>query len=369
MVWKIILILVLLLSVRFIPLAVGDRYMGGGALNYKLAPELFSWANFDGEHYLSISIFGYKFLEQAFFPAYPLLISIFAKPFSRDLLSSLINSTLAGLIISNASFLLALLLLFNLLRIDYSKKIAYLTLTIILIFPTSFYFGAVYSESLFLLFSILSFLSARKGRWFWAAFFGFLSCATRIFGLLILPALLIEAYQQRAHLLKVAWIFLIPLGLGFYMLYQYLTVGDALAFYHLQKLVGEQHQSGLTLLPQVYYRYVKMVLTVDKFNPIYQTVLLEFFVGITFFLLPLYGYFKKVRPSYIFYALISFLLPTIQGSFSSVPRYVIVFFPSFIALALFINNLPKFFRIISLFGFFIGLILEAALFFRVYWVA
>ena len=249
--WKLILIIVLLLSIKFIPLAVGDKFLGGGPLNYRIAPELFSWANFDGEHYLSISIFGYKFLEQAFFPVYPLLISIFAKPFSSDLMSSLINSTLVGLIISNASFLLSLLFLFILLRIDYSKKIAYLTLILILIFPTSFYFGALYNESLFLLLSVLSFFSARKGRWFWASFFGFLSSATRVFGILIFLSLLIEAYQQRAKLSKVAWIFLIPAGLCLYMLYQQLVFHDPLAFYHLQKIVGEQHQSGIVLLPQV----------------------------------------------------------------------------------------------------------------------
>lgn len=366
--WRVILLLISIFSINFIPLAFTDRFLGGGPIFFKINPYLFSWANFDGEHYLSIAIFGYKNLEQAFFPMYPLLISIFAKPFSTELLSSLINSTIVGLIISNISFLLSLLLLFNLLRIDYSRKIVYLTLTFILVFPTSFYFGAVYNESLFLLLCVLSFLNARKGRWFWAAFFGFLSSTTRIFGLLIFPALLIEAYQQRANLSKVVWIFLIPSGLGLYMLYQYFTVGDALAFYHLQKLVGEQHQSELTLLPQVYYRYVKMLLTTDKFNPIYQTVLLEFIVGITFFGLPLYGYLKKVRLSYILYALMGFLLPSVQGSFSSVPRYVIVFFPSFLILALIVDK----FRIIKcllLIIFIIFLIIETSLFLRGYWVA
>ena len=82
--WKISLIMILLYSVSNIPLGHTDRFLGGGPVNFTIAPELFSWANFDGEHYLAISMFGYKFLEQAFFPVYPLLISIFARPFYTE---------------------------------------------------------------------------------------------------------------------------------------------------------------------------------------------------------------------------------------------------------------------------------------------
>ncbi|MCL4417837.1 MAG: hypothetical protein M1365_14295, partial [Actinobacteria bacterium] len=346
-----------------------DRFLGGGPINYATSPQLFAWANFDGEHYLSIAIFGYKYLEQAFFPVYPTLISIFARPDPYNLLVSLINSTLTGLIISNVSFVLALIFLFELIKIDFSKQIAYLTIILILIFPTSFYFGAVYNESLFLLFSVLSFYNARKGNWLAAGMFGMVSSATRIFGIFILPALLIEAWQQRIRSPRIFWVFLIPAGLGIYMLYQFITVGDPLAFYHLQKLVGEQHQSGLTLLPQVYYRYIKMIFTVNLQNPIFQTIVLEFIVGILFFLLPIYGYFKKIRLSYLVYAMLGFLTPTIQGSFSSVPRYGMFYLSSFLAAAIWFGGLPKLIRFLLLVLLFFGLIIETAFFLRGYWIA
>lgn len=367
--WKIILILVSFMAIKFIPLSYQDRFLGGGPINYQLSPELFSWANFDGEHYLSIAIFGYKGLEQAFFPVYPMLISFFAKPFSESLFSSLVNSTIIGLIISNTVFLFALIILYKLINIDFSKRIALLTISLLLVFPTSFYFGALYSEALFLLLSVNSFMNARKAKWVQAGIWGAFASATRIFGILLFPALLIEVYLQKEKLSKTFWIILIPFGLGIYMLYQYLTVGDAFAFYHLQKVVGEQHQSGLTSLPQVYFRYVKMILSVDIINPIYQTVWLEFLVGILFFTLPLYGYFKKIRLSYLFYAMVGFLLPSIQGSLSSVPRYVIVFFPSFLTLALLINSLPKLVRALIIFVSSILLLTETAIFLRGYWVA
>lgn len=367
--WRVSLIIISLLAIYFVPLGYKDRFLGGGPLNYQLSPQFFSWANFDGEHYLSIAIFGYKYLEQAFFPVYPMVMSFLAKPFSYDLFSSLVNFTLAGLIISNVSFVLALIFLWELISIDFSKKIAYLTIILILIFPTSFYFGAVYNESLFLLLAVLSLFCARKGNWWLAGIFGAFASATRVFGILLLPVLLIEAWEQKIKFSKMFWIFLVPLGLGIYMWYLNVTIGDPIAFYSFQRLIGEQHQPGITLLPQVYFRYIKMLATTSIQNPIFQTLMLEFIVGIVFFLLPIYGYFKKIRLSYLVYAMLGFLIPTIQGSFSSTPRYVIILFPSFLAAAIWTEGLPKMIRIITLFVSCCALVLETALFLRGYWIA
>lgn len=367
--WRILLIAVLFFSLKFIPLGNGNNFLGGGALNYKLSPQLFSWANFDGEHYLSIAMFGYKSLEQAFFPVYPILIAFFARPVSYDFFSLQINSTIIGLLISNISLYFALILLWKLLNLDFTKKISMLTIILIMVFPTSFFFGALYNESLFLLLTLLAFYNARQKNWFLASFFAMIASATRIFGILLLPALLIEAYLQKEKFSKYFWIGLIPFGLLGYMLYQYFSVGDALAFYRLQDLVGEQRQGGLVLLPQVYFRYIKMILNVDPANFIYQTILLEFIVGIIFFILPIYGFFKKIRISYLFYALSAFLITTVQGAMSSVPRYVLVFFPSFIALAIWLMSLQKLTRIIIVLFLIVLLFIETALFLRGYWIA
>lgn len=367
--WKVYLIFLSLVAIKYIPLGYKDRFLGGGSANYHLAPEVFSWANFDGEHYLSIAIFGYKGLEQAFFPVFPLLISLLSSPFSYDLTSALFFGTLSGMFITSVSFFLALIFLWKLIVIDFSPKIAYWTIIVLLLFPTAFYFNAVYNEALFLLLAVLSFYFARKNNWMLAGIFGAVSSATRIFGLMIFPSLLLDGWRKKILKQNYFWIFLVPIGLLTYMGYQWITTGDPLTFYKLQKIVGEQHQSGITLLPQVYYRYIKMLLTVDITNPIYQTIVLEFITGIAFFLLPIYGYFKKIPLHYLLFALAGFLLPTIQGSLSSVPRYIIVFFPSFIALAFFINSLPRIARFSFLIVSFLWLSLETMLFIRGYWVA
>ena len=169
--WRIFLIFIAIFAIHYIPLAFEDRFLGGGFINYHLAPEFFSWANFDGEHYLSIATFGYKHLQQAFFPIYPLIIFLLTKPFSYDLFSAIPFGILSGILISNISFLFSLIYLGELLRIDFPKNIVFLTLMVLVFFPTSFYFGAVYSESLFFLFTVLSFYSARKNKWLIATFF------------------------------------------------------------------------------------------------------------------------------------------------------------------------------------------------------
>ncbi len=367
--WKFLLVLTLLLSVMFLPLGATDRFLGGGIERYSPSPEVFAWANFDGEHYLSIAIFGYKSLEQAFFPVYPKLISLLSAPFSGDLYSAFTASVLSGLFISTIAFILALIIFWDLILLDYKKDVAFLAMLALLTFPTAFFFSSLYNESLFLVLTLASFYSARKGKWGWAGIFGMIASATRVFGILILPALIIEAYLQRAHPKKILGLMLIPLGLLGYMLYQLQTVGDPLAFYNLQTIVGQQHQQGIVLLPQVFVRYIKMLISFDVTNIMYLTLVLEFMIGILFFVLPIIGYLKKVRLSYLFFAAAGFLLPTFTGSFSSVPRYVLVLFPSFIVMGIILSKQKKIIRVAFLLISFIWLVIEASLFFRGYWVA
>src|SRR5207249_3561342 len=63
-------------------------------------------------------------------------------------------------------------------------------------FPTAFFFLAPYSESLYLLLSLLSFRAARRDRWLAAGVFGAGTAATRVVGFLLAPALSIEAVHR-----------------------------------------------------------------------------------------------------------------------------------------------------------------------------
>lgn len=363
-IWKVILFLVGVASFELIPLY--SRHLLGGGIDYYLNQlYIFPWANFDGEHFITLAQFGYQEYTQAFFPLYPMIMSV-VMYYPGDTLPLLAKS---GLFITSISFALALLFFYKLLKLDYSSKFSLGVIFLLLVFPASFYFNAVYSESLFLLLILGSFYFFRKQRFFWAFIFGFLACLTRVFGILIFISFLIDIFVYKIPLKKSFWVFLIPFGLISYMSYLYLSVGDPLAFYNLQLIVGQQHQRGIILFPQIIYRYLKIILSTDFLTPLITTILFELACGILFLLLPIIGYLKKMRLSYLFFSFFGYLLPTIQGSFSSLPRYVLVLFPSFIILALMIKTLPSVIKTFLVSLSLTLLIIETAFFIRGYWVA
>lgn len=364
LIWKSVLFLILSFSYIAIPLYSHDL-LGGGYSQYLTHYYILPWANFDGEHFLSIASLGYQQYQQAFFPLFPYLISLGLLAFGNNILAG----AFTGLLISTITFFSALIFLYKLLKLDYSSKFSLAVILVLLLYPASFYFNAVYTESLFLFLIVASFYFFRTKHFFWAAIFGLLASTTRVFGVLLLISFLIEIFINKYPIRKTFWIALIPTGLLGYMTYLYYSVGDPLAFYNLQLIVGEQHQRGVVLFPQVVFRYLKIILSNETLNPLITTILFELIVGIGFMLLPIIGLFKKIRLSYLFFAFAAYLLPTIQGSFSSLPRYVLILFPSFIVLTMVIKALPVWLRYILGFLSLVLLIIETTFFLRGYWVS
>jgi len=364
LVWRIFLFVVGLVGFIFVPL-FSRNFLGGGYQLYNQFFYLMPWANYDGEHYLSIALRGYQSLEQAFFPLYPLLVHIGIFFSKTDFLSTV----LSGLVISHLCFLGSLYLLFKLARLDYSSQIAWRTLLLLLLFPTSFFFAAFYTESLFLFLSVATFYFYRKNNFWLAAVCGFLASFTRVFGVLLFLSLIIDLWLSKKSLKESFPLLLIPGGLLLYMAYLWWSVGDPLAFYNLQSIIGEHRGKGIILFPQVVYRYLNILIHYQEVNTFLASFLLEFVSTVSFVLLVIVGYFKKIRISYLFYALASILLPTIQGSFSSGSRYVLVVFPVFIIWALLIEKLPRIIQVIlfMLMGLMLGFF--TILFIRGYWVA
>ena len=152
--WRLVLFLVSYVGIHLIP-GLGNRYP---YVNYILEPTgmpswIWGFGGFDGVHYLKIAQYGYvDRFTQAFFPLYPYLIRII-NIFPKDIVDpfySRVDPTFfaVGLVISNISFLLLLIFFYKLLRIDFKKSLAYKTLLLVLVFPTSFYFGSIYGNIL-----------------------------------------------------------------------------------------------------------------------------------------------------------------------------------------------------------------------------
>lgn len=360
------LFIILFFCISIIPLQ--SNFLGGGIDNYLNNPTLFSWVNFDGEHYFSIAMFGYRPLTYFYFPVYPQLIKIL----SQISTPTLINFAISGLLISNASFLVALFGLYKLLKFDFKDNITLLTIVFLIVFPTSFYFGSYYTESLFLALSVWAIYFVRKSNFLAAGILSLIASATRVVGVSLFFVLLIEYFQLKKDK-KISkdllFVFLAPLGLLIYMYFLNLKTGDPLEFLHSVSIFGPQRSASFILLPQVFYRYVFKIIPSINYNyfPVVFTTFLEFGTASLFVILLIYSFFK-LRLSYSVYFALTFLIPTLSGSFSSLPRYVLVCFPAFIILSHMFQKKKKFIKPYLIFNL-VLLIVASSLFLRGYWIS
>jgi hypothetical protein len=363
-------------------------FLGGGHSTYITRPTLWAWLNFDGEHYFSLVRRGYQPLKYFYFPLYPIVVWFMTKIFG----AKFIAKAVIGLLVSNISFVISLVGLWRLVKLDFNDSVVFRTLMLLLVFPTSFYFGSFYTESFFLALAVWSFYSARRGRWLTAGILGGLANATRIFGLALIPAFLVEIWLQKIKdkkfkiVLPLISTAIASLGFLLYVLYLKIETGDPLAFFHSLRVVfGEQRSDHLIFVPQVFYRYIFKVLPNVNYDylPAVFTAWLEFLSALMFGgfgvlgILGILGKLKrfgkwgkiKYRESYVVYLIAGYLIPTFSGSFSSVPRYYLVLFPAFIWTAAVISKASRTIQFLVYFLLSVGLVVATMLYTRGYWVS
>jgi hypothetical protein len=207
------------------------------------------WANWDGQWFTRIAADGYRrAFSAAFFPLYPLLVRAV-----RPLAGSYV---VAGTLVSWVAVAVALWLLFLIVRRRFDSRTAAWTVAFLSFFPTSFFLTAVYSESLFLLWSVAAFFFAERRRWVLACLAGLLAVLTRTTGLLlVVPLALLLVEQERSRGLKGAartllrpralWLALLPAGLLLFAAYLQRETGHALAFMDAQRHWGRSLGSPL----------------------------------------------------------------------------------------------------------------------------
>lgn len=376
--WRVILFAVALLAVYLIP-------KWGGRFPYEdrvLVPTgLPSWiwgfGNFDGVHYLRIAQDGYAAANtQVFFPLYPILVRIL-NIFPRNPLldpSLFVDPSyfFTAFILSNLFFLFAIHYFYKLLRLDFDRKVSLRSLLLVLVFPVSFYFGAIYTESLFLLLAVASIYYSRKHNFLLSGILAGLASATRVLGLMLLPVIVLEIYlwakgrklELGEKLKAITGIVAAPMGTLLYMVYLKVTTGSYIYFLTAQAPFGAQRSAErLILLPQVIYRYLKIFTSLPVFSLEFLSASNEFL----FALIPLtllVVFWKKMRLSYWIFTLGVLLIPTLTGTFSSMPRYALM---GFLLLPLLGQNKKLLVPLIFVF-ILLGVIL-IGLFTRGYWVA
>lgn len=327
-------------------------------------------SRWDTGFYLSIAEEGYKYTgvplpSVAFFPLLPLLMRA---------LTPLVGDTMtAGLLISNGALALAAVLFYRLVLEEWGTAVADRAVWYLLIFPTSFFGAAIYTESLFLLTAIGALYAARRGYWEMAAMLGIAATLTRLMGLVVAPMLLLEWWRQRREreegkrpsIWALAAPLAVPLGTGGFMGYLWRTFGDPLAFVHGAAAWERAPQSPLVTIADLLQRPAAGWWAALRLGHIHVDNWLDFGMVALFLLLGAALLLHR-RWSEGVFVVLGVIIPFSSGLLMSQRRYVWVLFPAFVLLAQWGKRpwLDKLITTCSL----LGLALFTALFANGYWV-
>lgn len=282
---------------------------------------------------------------------------------------------MAALVVSNIFFIFGITLFYLLTKEVFSEEISKQSIFYLIFFPTSFYFVAGFTESLFLFFSIGVFLFIRRKKWLLAGILCFLATMTRVQGLFLTVPILYELFREywtdrniKAFVINSIPLLYAPLGYGLFSLYVFfglrndwpwhtLSSGWSLHFdFPWKGIIGNVQ---LLLGKPIEY---------DVTPDLVKILNLLSALLVIFFLIKLR---KKIPVSISIYSWIMLFIAIGKiddnNALVSVTRYVLTIFPLFWGFALMINN-----KYLKLGYFVVSIGLQTVLlvyFYWWYWVA
>lgn len=289
----------------------------------------------DGNSYLFLAQHGYvtKGPEAAFIvfpPIYPFLVKTVNIIFS--------NYQFSAFVVSNVIFIIACLVLYKLLLLDFPDKFSRRVIILLSIFPPSYFFSVGYPESLFLLLSVSTFYFGRKKSWILASMSCAIATLTRPFGVVIWPALFLLWINENKKLKNLIYLFLgiitsalIYLGINFY-LFQNL--------FEFQKFLSINWQKSFQ------FPWIGLIESWKRGFGTGYSFEYKYFVGFAeaitssiAYIFAFLGMSKKFLPSYYgVFLLLGVVFFTSTSFILSSPRYLLSLFPIFIVLAKLLEN-------------------------------
>jgi hypothetical protein len=325
-----------------------------------------SLVRYDANFYINVAVNGYNFLPDGktynvdFFPLYPLLIKGVAHIFN-------VSSVMSGLVLSNLFFLAALLLLYRYTEEYHHDADPGLAVLLMAFYPFGVFFASVYNESLFLFLTVLAFALFRSVKMIASA------CALSLMGSARLAGLFVTAAMGLSHLFSrvlrfdkkrpqvdtgellslMLWGLLSVSGFLLFVLYQQLIFGHWDAFIKAQAAF-DRHPIGSfsALIPEM---------DLDPYH------IMNILPAATVFGLSIVFLFLRDYRLYSLWGFLAVLIPLSTGTFASMTRFTMVFFP----LVIFDSYLLKktaFLRDITIMAFSSALIVFSALFVRSYFL-
>ena len=292
------------------------------------------WSHWDPGHYLRIAEAGYRSSGEdalfiVFFPLFPLLVA--AAGFVVR------NLVVASLVVTTVSSIAAGWLLFRLARLDGDEADSWGAVVCLFAFPTAYALFAPYSEALFLACVLGSIYAARTGRWWLAGLAGLAASATRMVGLALVPALLVEAFVAQRGAAdgmraivqkKLAAIALVPLGFVGYLVVNQVVHGDPFHFLAVQETHWFQH----AVLPWV--PVTDALAAIRDSEMTVETLLVEpaRLLAIAFALGVLAFGWRSLRWTERTFAAATMLMVLSASWLISLPRYLLAVYPLFLTM-------------------------------------
>jgi len=304
------------------------------------------WRRWDTEYYEYIAERGYRRDDGTlqFHPLYPLL--------GRGASFLFAGNVTAGLLaVSSVSCVLFLLVFVRLAELDLPQDDSQRAATLLLHAPMAVILFAPYSEGLFLLFSALTFLMARRGSWWMAAAAGGLATLTRQQGIFLVLPLAWELWEWCGRDLSkvlrrwssVASVLLIPASLLGWLGYRGLMFGD---------IVFDAHNPRTWVYGLLISKDATQVVAEQRFDFPWNALadalrssgtstVFDLVLGAMFVAMFVAGGRRlwRIRKSYVVYAavilLVSFSYNT--GAFlpyMGLPRHCLLAFPLFLPMAI-----------------------------------
>lgn len=323
----------------------------------------------DARWYMGIAETGYPILDGKmpvsvqFFPFYPLASAIIHKALGMPIYWGMF-------IVSNLSFLLAIIILYIYVKENFNGDYATWTIIFLCFIPTSVFFSAGYTESLALLLITASFYCMQKERFLIAAIFVGLATATRFTMIALASTFLWVLLSNRGKFRN--WIAIIPIivlsvgGLALYMLFLWYRFSDPFAF---GNVLGHWQTRHYTFFDFI---LIKEILSFINHGKVYgfNTIIPLIFgviVFVVFLISSIYGLIRFKQPLFLF--ALALLLLSYYGVASKmglvgIGRYSVLAFPALIPIAG-LNNTTKTIILAILASL---LPLYAALFAKWYWI-
>jgi hypothetical protein len=307
------------------------------------------WARWDSIFFLRIAEHGYDHLSRsaaAFFPLYPAAVGLLGRIFFG-------HYVLAGIVVSLAAGLGSFVLLYRLAETKLGAEGARRTVLYLAVFPMAVFLQAVYSESLYLLLCLAAFTFAEQRRFLPAGVMTGLALLTRPVAVALLAALALMAWRSPDRRRNLAHLGSAPALFVTYPLLLWWERGDPWSFLSAQG-IWSRHLSPAGPLGGIWqglhagWAAVRQFASgshthtywpaVDGTDPMrVAAVNLEGLAALVLFVILTVVAWRRFGAPYGLFSTISLAIPLSVPSerwpLLSIPRFGLVIFPLFLALA------------------------------------